>query len=84
MSRCSAAASGVIDDIDFQAVTEDAKHKDRFVVVDAVGITIPRSSKLRYAQSGCFGLRIWIPASMPAVKANPQVSPQASATSIRI
>jgi type I restriction enzyme R subunit len=29
----------IIDDTDFQAVTDDAKHKDRFVVVDAVGIT---------------------------------------------
>jgi type I restriction enzyme, R subunit len=29
----------IIDDTDFQAVTADAKHKDRFVVVDAVGIT---------------------------------------------
>jgi type I restriction enzyme R subunit len=29
----------VIDDTDFQAVTDDAKTKDRFVVVDAVGVT---------------------------------------------
>jgi len=29
----------VIDDTDFQSVTDDAKHKDRFVVVDAVYIT---------------------------------------------
>lgn len=29
----------VIDDTEFQAVTDDAKRKDRFVVVDAVGIT---------------------------------------------
>ena len=29
----------VIDDTDFQAVTDDAKRKDRFVVVDAVGVT---------------------------------------------
>jgi type I restriction enzyme, R subunit len=29
----------VINDTDFQAVTDDAKHKDRFVVVDAVGVT---------------------------------------------
>ncbi len=29
----------VIDDTDFQDVTDDAQHKDRFVVVDAVGIT---------------------------------------------
>jgi type I restriction enzyme, R subunit len=29
----------IIDDTDFQAVTDDATHKDRFVVVDAVGIT---------------------------------------------
>jgi type I restriction enzyme, R subunit len=29
----------VIDDTDFQAVTDDAKQKDRFVVVDAVGVT---------------------------------------------
>jgi type I restriction enzyme, R subunit len=29
----------VIDDTDFQAVTDDARHKDRFVVVDAVGVT---------------------------------------------
>jgi type I restriction enzyme R subunit len=29
----------VIDDTDFQDVTDDAHHKDRFVVVDAVGIT---------------------------------------------
>ena len=28
----------VIDDTDFQAVTDDAKHKDRFIVVDAVGV----------------------------------------------
>jgi type I restriction enzyme R subunit len=28
----------VINDTDFQAVTDDAKHKDRFVVVDAVGV----------------------------------------------
>ena len=28
----------VINDVDFQAVTDDAKHKDRFLVVDAVGI----------------------------------------------
>ena len=29
----------VIDDTDFQAVTDDAKQKDRFIVVDAVGVT---------------------------------------------
>ncbi len=29
----------VIDETDFQAVTDDAKSKDRFIVVDAVGIT---------------------------------------------
>ena len=29
----------VIDDTDFQAVTDDAKSKDRFIVVDAVGVT---------------------------------------------
>ena len=29
----------MIDDTDFQAVTIDARHKDRFVVVDAVGVT---------------------------------------------
>jgi type I restriction enzyme, R subunit len=29
----------VIDDTDFQDVTNDAQHKDRFIVVDAVGIT---------------------------------------------
>jgi type I restriction enzyme R subunit len=29
----------IIDDTDFQAVTVDAKHKDRFVVIDAVGVT---------------------------------------------
>ena len=29
----------VINDTDFQAVTDDAKHKDRFIVVDAVGVT---------------------------------------------
>ena len=29
----------VIDDTDFQAVTDDARSKDRFVVVDAVGVT---------------------------------------------
>lgn len=29
----------IINDTDFQAVTDDAKHKDRFVVVDAVGVT---------------------------------------------
>jgi type I restriction enzyme R subunit len=29
----------IIDDTDFQSVTDDAEHKDRFVVVDAVGIT---------------------------------------------
>jgi type I restriction enzyme R subunit len=29
----------VIDDTDFQAVTNDAKSKDRFIVVDAVGVT---------------------------------------------
>jgi type I restriction enzyme R subunit len=28
----------VINDTDFQAVTDDAKHKDRFIVVDAVGV----------------------------------------------
>jgi type I restriction enzyme R subunit len=28
----------VIDDTDFQAVTDDAKRKDRFIVVDAVGV----------------------------------------------
>ena len=28
----------VIDDTDFQSVTDDAKHKDRFIVVDAVGV----------------------------------------------
>jgi type I restriction enzyme R subunit len=28
----------VMDDTDFQAVTDDAQHKDRFVVVDAVGV----------------------------------------------
>jgi type I restriction enzyme R subunit len=29
----------IIDDTDFQAVTDDARQKDRFVVVDAVGVT---------------------------------------------
>ena len=29
----------VIDDTDFQAVTDDAKRKDGFIVVDAVGVT---------------------------------------------
>src|SRR5450759_1282937 len=29
----------IIDDTDFQAVTTDADHKDRFIVVDAVGVT---------------------------------------------
>ena len=29
----------IIDDTDFQAVTDDVKHKDRFIVVDAVGVT---------------------------------------------
>ena len=29
----------VMDDTDFQSVTDDAKHKDRFIVVDAVGVT---------------------------------------------
>jgi len=29
----------IINDTDFQAVTDDAKHKDRFAVVDAVGVT---------------------------------------------
>jgi type I restriction enzyme R subunit len=29
----------VIDDTDFQAVTDDAKSKDQFIVVDAVGVT---------------------------------------------
>jgi type I restriction enzyme R subunit len=29
----------IVDDTDFQAVTDDAEHKDRFVVVDAVGVT---------------------------------------------
>lgn len=29
----------VIDDTDFQDVTDDAQHKDRFIVVDAVGVT---------------------------------------------
>jgi type I restriction enzyme R subunit len=28
-----------IDDADFQAVTPDAKHKSRFVIVDAIGVT---------------------------------------------
>jgi type I restriction enzyme, R subunit len=28
----------IIDDTDFQAVTDDATHKDRFVVIDAVGV----------------------------------------------
>jgi type I restriction enzyme R subunit len=28
----------VIDDTEFQAVTDDAKRKDRFIVVDAVGV----------------------------------------------
>jgi len=28
----------IINDTDFQSVTDDAKHKDRFVVIDAVGI----------------------------------------------
>jgi len=29
----------VMDDTDFQDVTDDAHHKDRFIVVDAVGVT---------------------------------------------
>jgi type I restriction enzyme R subunit len=29
----------IIDDTDFQSVTDDARRKDRFVVVDAVGVT---------------------------------------------
>jgi type I restriction enzyme, R subunit len=29
----------VMNDTDFQSVTNDAKHKDRFIVVDAVGVT---------------------------------------------
>ena len=28
-----------INDADFQAITADAKHKDRFVIIDAVGVT---------------------------------------------
>ena len=28
----------VVDDTEFQSVTDDAKHKDRFIVVDAVGV----------------------------------------------
>jgi type I restriction enzyme, R subunit len=28
----------VIDDTEFQSVTDDAKHKDRFVVIDAIGV----------------------------------------------
>ena len=35
----------IIDDTDFQAVTDDAKHKDRFIVVDAVGVTDTPSSR---------------------------------------
>jgi type I restriction enzyme R subunit len=31
--------SRIIDDTDFQSITGDAKHKDRFVVVDAIGVT---------------------------------------------
>lgn len=31
--------SRIIDDTSFQSITGDAKHKDRFVVVDAIGIT---------------------------------------------
>jgi type I restriction enzyme R subunit len=29
----------IIDDTDFQSVTDDAEHKDRFVVVDAIGVS---------------------------------------------
>ncbi len=29
----------VMNDTDFQSVTDDSKHKDRFIVVDAVGVT---------------------------------------------
>jgi type I restriction enzyme, R subunit len=29
----------VMDDTDFQSVTDDAQHKDRFIVIDAVGVT---------------------------------------------
>jgi type I restriction enzyme R subunit len=29
----------VMDDTDFQSVTDDARHKDRFIVIDAVGVT---------------------------------------------
>jgi type I restriction enzyme R subunit len=29
----------IMDDTGFQSVTDDAKHKDRFIVVDAVGVT---------------------------------------------
>jgi type I restriction enzyme, R subunit len=29
----------IMDDTEFQSVTDDAKHKDRFIVVDAVGVT---------------------------------------------
>lgn len=29
----------VMDDTEFQSVTDDSKHKDRFIVVDAVGVT---------------------------------------------
>jgi hypothetical protein len=28
----------VINDTEFQSVTDDAKNKDRFIVVDAVGV----------------------------------------------
>jgi type I restriction enzyme, R subunit len=31
--------SRVMDDTDYQSVTPDAKHKERFVVVDAIGVT---------------------------------------------
>jgi type I restriction enzyme, R subunit len=31
--------SRIMDDTDFQSVTPDAKHKERFVVVDAIGVT---------------------------------------------
>jgi type I restriction enzyme, R subunit len=29
----------IMDDTEFQSVTDDSKHKDRFIVVDAVGVT---------------------------------------------
>ena len=65
----------IIDDTDFQAVTPDATAKDRFVIVDAVGVTETELVDTVAARPQ---------ADRPAREAAASRSPSASATPTRV